>query len=639
MPTIDQLPAASASADSDELIVSQSGIARKVTRAQLLAGVQTSFAVGTGELLGNTSGSGVAEGIAIGGNLVLAGGTLSATASPFLVYELPTGTVPSATDLVPISQSDTDVAVPYGTFMSGLSALTTVNASHFTVTPTGSTSVLKMSDFAANTIQKSGAQMTGPLLLAADPALPLQAATMEYVGNTATAAAQAAASAAFANALPLAGGTVTGPVVVGPLTNPGPSNAAVAPLLITFSPTSDRGVGGYQGFSGQVIVANIFQNPDGTGSNFQSEGLSVQENVYSGANAATIGQVALGTHITRNPAKTAAGVIQSGVTAYPACWSIYGTAADMTGLPSSQSGPLACQEYDMQVNAIDDAGTRGGYAFNADNKTQVSAGGLPATVAQGFYSTGLNNCWVNTAYRVAGNHIQSALDARAVMDGITSNTTITANATGTLAHVANVVPYTMGSNQFGGTVSASNPITNVSIGANTYEITGYTLDGPGQISGTITLSSALQGTDGNAGTAVSRPFYAVMMRTGDRIGFDYGGNIQLFYDGTVGGVRLTTTFLATAVSTSSAAVEGPLTVTGGATVQNGISMSGGFLEPPSYTFATMPAASGAPANALIWVSDALKPGEASGAGSGVPACRNAAGTAWLRVGDYTMLAH
>lgn len=635
MPTIDQLPAASASADSDELIVSQSGIARKLTRAQLLAGLQASFAVGTGELLGNTSGSGVAEGIAIGGNLVLAGGTLSATASPFLVYELPAGTAPSATDLVPISQNDTNVSVPYATFMEGLSALTTVNASHFTVTPTGSTSVLKVADFAANTLQKSGAQMQGPLLLAADPTLPLQAATMEYVGNTST----AAAAAAFANALPLAGGTLVGAVVFGPFTNPGPSTNATTPLVITFSPTSDRGVGGYQGFSGQVIVTNLYQNPDGTGCNFESESLSVQANVSSSANAASVGQVAMGTHIVRKAAQTAAGVIQAGVTAYPACWSIYGTAVDETGLPSSVSGPLACQEYDMQINAIDDAGSRGGYAFNADNKVATASGGLPATVAQGFYSTGLNDCWVNTAYRVAGNHIQSALDARAVMDGITSNTTITANATGTLAHVANVVPYTMGSNQFGGGVSTSNPITNVTIGANTYKITGYTLDGPGSTAGTITLSSALQGTDGNAGTAVSRPFYAVMMRTGDRIGFDYGGNIQLFYDATVSGVRLTATFVAPSISVSSAAVEGPLTVTGGATVQNGIAMSGGFLQPPSYAYASLPSAGIAPANALIWVSDALKPGEAPGAGTGVLACRNGAGTAWLRVGDYTALAH
>ena len=634
MPTIDQLPAASASADSDELIVSQSGIARKLTRAQLLAGVQATFAVGAGELLGNTSGSGVAEGIAIGGNLILAGGTLSATASPFLVYELPTGTVPAATDLVPLSQNDTNVSVPYGSFMAGLSALTTVNASHFTVTPTGSTSILKMSDFAANTIQKSGAQMAGPLLLAADPTLPLQAATMEYVGNTAS----AAAAAAFANALPLAGGTLAGPVTLGPITNPGSSAAAITPLLITFSPTSDRGVGGYQGFSGQVIVTNIFQNPDGTPSNFVSEGLSVQQNVYTSANPASEGQVALGTHVSRLPAKTAAGVIQSGVTAYPACWSIYGTAVDETGLPSSVSGPLACQEYDMQVNAIDDAGARGGYAFNADNKVQVSAGGLPATIAQGFYSTGLNNAWINTAFRAAGNHIQSALDARAVMDGITSNTTITANATGTLAHVANVVPYTMGSNQFGGGVTPSNPVTNVTIGANTYEVTGYTLDGPGSTAGTLTLGSALQGTDGAAGTAVSRPFYAVMMRTGDRIGFDYGGNIQLFYDGTIGGVRLTSLFAASSISTSSAAVEGALTVTGGATVQDGIAMSGGFLQPPSYVFTALPTPGTAPANAVIWCSNALKPGEAAGAGTGVLACRDGAGTGWVRVGDYTPLA-
>ena len=55
MPTIDQLAPATAASDNDELLVSQSGIARKLTRAQVLAGVQPQLAISCGTLLGRIS--------------------------------------------------------------------------------------------------------------------------------------------------------------------------------------------------------------------------------------------------------------------------------------------------------------------------------------------------------------------------------------------------------------------------------------------------------------------------------------------------------------------------------------------------------------------------------------------------------
>jgi hypothetical protein len=40
MPTIDQLPAATAASDTDGLPVSQGGVVRNVTRGQFVAGLQ-----------------------------------------------------------------------------------------------------------------------------------------------------------------------------------------------------------------------------------------------------------------------------------------------------------------------------------------------------------------------------------------------------------------------------------------------------------------------------------------------------------------------------------------------------------------------------------------------------------------------
>jgi hypothetical protein len=129
MPTIDQLQAAVASSDTDEMAVSQSGDTRKVTRAQLLAGLQPAISVPPGALLGNsTSTANAPLSITVGSNLTLANGTLTAPA-PFLVSSLPSGTAPAATDLVPLSQSGTANAVSYGTFLSSLATLPGFDAS------------------------------------------------------------------------------------------------------------------------------------------------------------------------------------------------------------------------------------------------------------------------------------------------------------------------------------------------------------------------------------------------------------------------------------------------------------------------------------------------------------------------------
>ncbi len=79
MPTVDQLDPAAATTDADELIASQAGILRRVTRAQLLAGVQPQLNLPTGSLLGRVSGgAGGPEAITLGPGLVMSGGALAA---------------------------------------------------------------------------------------------------------------------------------------------------------------------------------------------------------------------------------------------------------------------------------------------------------------------------------------------------------------------------------------------------------------------------------------------------------------------------------------------------------------------------------------------------------------------------------
>ena len=122
MPEITDLAPGFDASDDDVLPVSQGGIVRQVSRAQLLAGMQASLALPPRTLLGRTSlGAGAPEAIQVGANLTLAGGTLAAPA-PFSASSLPPGRVPGSTDLVPILQSGRDVAVAYGSFLAGLGA-------------------------------------------------------------------------------------------------------------------------------------------------------------------------------------------------------------------------------------------------------------------------------------------------------------------------------------------------------------------------------------------------------------------------------------------------------------------------------------------------------------------------------------
>ena len=123
MPTIEELTPAAAAADEDFVPVSQAGVMRRVTRSQLLSGVQPALAVASGALLGRTTGGiGGPEVVAVGENLRLANGVLSA-ASPFSVAHLPATGAVLATDLVAVAQGGRDASVPVGALLSGISGV------------------------------------------------------------------------------------------------------------------------------------------------------------------------------------------------------------------------------------------------------------------------------------------------------------------------------------------------------------------------------------------------------------------------------------------------------------------------------------------------------------------------------------
>jgi hypothetical protein len=169
MPTIDDLPAAVSVSDGDELVVSQSDVARKATRAQILAGVQTALSIPSNTLLGRlSSGMGPPEAIAIGANLVANNGALSA-AAPFVIAGLTAGGAPSATDQVPLGQGGQNAQVSYAAFLNGLSSLGGVDGSNLTAVASGGGISRRIADFLSDSesIESFGAvgvaTVRGPL--------------------------------------------------------------------------------------------------------------------------------------------------------------------------------------------------------------------------------------------------------------------------------------------------------------------------------------------------------------------------------------------------------------------------------------------------------------------------------------------
>ena len=182
MPTIDELAPAISASDSDEFIVTQAGIARKVTRAQVLNGLQPLLTVSAGSLLGGVgTGIGAPQVITVGQNLRFNGSTLSAVASPFSIPALSSGSVPATGDLIAMSQAGTDVAVTYRQLLAGFSGVAGIDVSNALVTPSGKTTGLTLAQMAASMVGLAGGTMTGSLILVSAPVAPGQAATKAYV--------------------------------------------------------------------------------------------------------------------------------------------------------------------------------------------------------------------------------------------------------------------------------------------------------------------------------------------------------------------------------------------------------------------------------------------------------------------------
>jgi len=153
MPTIGQLPPATSVSDTDEIPIFQNGQTLAATRAQVLAGVQTALSLPLNTLLGGVGpGTAAPVPINIGANLAVSGNTLSATAAPFEISGLATGSPPDGSDIVPIGQGGANACVSYANFLGAMAGVPGLSGGALTATATGATTARTISALVSNAV-------------------------------------------------------------------------------------------------------------------------------------------------------------------------------------------------------------------------------------------------------------------------------------------------------------------------------------------------------------------------------------------------------------------------------------------------------------------------------------------------------
>lgn len=251
--------------------------------------------------------------------------------------------------------------------------------------------------------------------------------------------------------------------------------------------------------------------------------------VAAGAGATDSQHVALMGAATRN---LPSGGVPAGDT-MAELWSGYFPTVDATNLASSVAGAISGTETDCNANNRDDANARFGHQVDCVPWTSLANGGYVNEwgVGMGFSghaTAGQFDGFFKWVVKAAAPYSISLFDARssAPMD-TTVKTTLGAPST-TIA-VNNVWGFTSaGPDALPVSVSNPGPVT---INGTAYTQTGFTIDGPGVTSGTITLSTAVSVANGTAGNKVECNARAIWLPTGAKIALDTGGTSTISIDG------------------------------------------------------------------------------------------------------------
>jgi hypothetical protein len=406
---------------------------------------------------------------------------------------------------------------------------------------------------AAVMLPLGGGTLSGPLILASAPTSTLQAATKSYVdGQVATALSSAGSSA---------GGSLTGPLML----SEAYTGSGVPTLLAATRARSAVGDGplvsasmtlafaGGAGLSNTntLLTTNIGSSLNSSGNAVDGPGTEVYS-LVSYLNSSALRPLGVSPvaaqHVSIQSAPTRS-LPPGGVPAgrqMAQLWALWLPTVDETNLPSSIANSLVGNETDLNANNVDDANTRSGLLLCASEAISLASGGYPLEWANGIATTTSATSQFKWMLNLQGNYSVAVIDTRSAFPNGSAGaqpkiaTALTSPATS--VHISNVLPFSS-AGVYGKPVSTSNT-AQIKIGSDTYTQTGYSFDGPGLQSGTITLSTAVSVSDGASGNAVTNYSRTIWLASGQQIAFDYGGTINAFYDTSINALHFTSTIAA-----------------------------------------------------------------------------------------------
>jgi hypothetical protein len=214
------------------------------------------------------------------------------------------------------------------------------------------------------------------------------------------------------------------------------------------------------------------------------------------------------------------------------------SAADHTGLPSSQSGRMTGAHATVTANGLDDAGIRYGLKIIYGEDIALGSGGEPADFSSILcLAPSTPTAFAHSVVSIGGKYSTSVLDFRTASSSTAKITSSTPSSPVTTLSVDNALPFA-GAGVNGAATNASNP-KNVTINGNAYRVTAVTVT-PGLTSGVLTFASAVTVADATYGNTIVPEAHTVWLADGGDIALNTAGTSRVAADPSAGGALVLT---------------------------------------------------------------------------------------------------
>lgn len=220
-------------------------------------------------------------------------------------------------------------------------------------------------------------------------------------------------------------------------------------------------------------------------------------------------------------------------------WAVYASAADASGLPSSQSGALSGLYAPVSANGRDDSDLRYAARIVYSEASPVSGGASPAEFSRGLsVGAGTSTTYAKVVVEIGGGFSSAGIDLRSASSHSGTITSATPGAAVTTLVVTNALAFASAGSP-AAAVNATNSKA-VVINGNPYNVVSVSLT-PGSSSGTLTFASPVAAADAVQGGTVIPAAHSIWLSEGGSgalpgdIALNKAATSRFYYDATGGG--------------------------------------------------------------------------------------------------------